>query len=146
MSEQIKVKNCEIAILPKFGDDIRGQLTLFEANKHINFGINRVYYIYNVGDESQVRGPHAHKKNKQIFLCINGSAKFHVDDGKTKQDILINESNKGVVMYEHVWHSITEITKNAVILVAASEKYDKDDYLLDYDEFINYVKSQEMKK
>lgn len=143
MNEQIKVSNCKIIYLPKFGDTNIGHLSFLESQNHIDFDIKRVYYIYNIGNPNQIRGPHAHKKTTQLFICLNGSAVFHIDDGKNKQEILLNEPHHGMLMGKHVWHSITNISEGTTILVVASEKYDKNDYLMSYDEFRNHLKNDQ---
>jgi dTDP-4-dehydrorhamnose 3,5-epimerase-like enzyme len=139
MTKDVYVKGCKLVELQKLGDDKRGYLSFLESNSQVDFEIKRMYYIYGVGDKNQVRGPHAHKKTKQLFICVNGSAVFHLDGGTTIQDILIDKPNVGILIENDVWHSMTNISKETVILVAASEKYDKDDYLMDHNKFIMYL-------
>lgn len=120
------------------GDD-RGQLIALEQEKEIPFDIKRIYYIY--GTTSGVRrGFHAHKELKQVLVCVSGSCKLHFDDGKETTEILMDSPCKGVLVTGVVWREMYDFTKDAVLVVLASEFYNEEDYIRDYDTFLNYIK------
>jgi len=119
------------------GDD-RGSLISLEQNKNIPFDIKRVYYIYGT-KENVRRGFHSHKKLKQIAVCVNGSCKFLLDDGKEKKNILLDSPNKGLLIEDMIWREIYDFSNDCVLMVLADEFYDEDDYIRDYQKFIDKV-------
>jgi len=119
--------------------DSRGQLVALEENKEIPFHIKRVYYMYDTLPEV-VRGKHAHKKLQQILFCIHGSCKLRLDDGYSKEEIDLDNPNEGILIANNTWREMYDFSSDAVLLVLASELYDEDDYIRDYDEFLIYVK------
>jgi dTDP-4-dehydrorhamnose 3,5-epimerase-like enzyme len=129
----INLKNCI---------DERGSLVAVEANKDISFDIKRVYYIYNNKTDLR-RGFHSHKKLKQLLICVGGSCKIHLDDGITTEDVLLNDPSRGLVIESNIWREMYDFSKDAILLVLASEYYDESDYIRNYDEFIKFVKNQE---
>ncbi len=134
-----RIDNCRIIELPKIGDDQRGFLSVGESLKEIPFEIKRIYYTYGVGDLSKVRGEHAHKKLKQIFFCVHGKVTFLLDDGERSEEIELSEPNKGIYIGPKLWHTMEKFSKDAVILAIASDYYDEEDYIREYDKFIDYV-------
>ncbi len=112
--------------LKSFGDP-RGNLTVIE--KIVPFDIKRVYYIYGVPEEDIVRAGHKHKKNIQALICVSGSCIISNNDGKKKEDFILDSPNKLLIMNPEDWHTMHHFTKDAVLLVLASEYYDKDDYI-----------------
>lgn len=122
--------------------DERGSLVAVEANKDIPFDIKRIYYIYNNKADLR-RGFHSHKKLKQLLICVSGSCRIHLDDGTTTEEVLLDDPSKGLVIESNIWREMYNFSKDAVLLVLASEHYDESDYIRNYDEFINFVKNQE---
>lgn len=118
--------------------DTRGQLVTVEAKKDIPFGIKRVYYIYDVA-ENERRGFHAHKKLKQILICLNGSCCVHLDNGTEQKEVLLNNPAEGLLIESNIWREMYNFSKGAVLLVLASELYDESDYIRDYDKFLEYI-------
>lgn len=116
-----------------------GMLSFFESNKHIPFEIKRIYYIYNV-PQGIKRGHHAHKKLKQVLWCPYGSVEVIIDDGKNKEIYLLDAPNKALLILEGIWHKMVWEKENSVLCVAASDLYNEDDYIRDYDEFLKYAK------
>lgn len=119
------------------GDD-RGQLVALEEYKDIPFEIKRVYYMYDTGEGIR-RGFHAHKKLKQILICVNGSCKIHLDNGKEQKEVLLEKPYEGLYIDNDMWREMYDFSPDAVLMVLASEYYDESDYIRDYDEFLNFV-------
>ncbi len=116
------------------GDD-RGSLIALEENHNTPFDIKRVYYIY--GTISGVRrGLHAHKNLKQIAVCITGSCMFNLDNGHEKDDVLLDSPTKGLLIEGLVWREMYDFSSDCVLMVIASEYYDENDYIRDYDAFL----------
>lgn len=120
------------------GDD-RGQLVALEELKDIPFEIRRVYYMYDTGRGVR-RGFHAHRSLEQILICINGSCKILLDDGMEKEIVPLEKPYEGLYVSNNMWREMFDFSDDAVLLVLASELYDEDDYIRDYEEFIQYVK------
>ena len=128
----IKIYNFE-----KHGDD-RGTLIALEQMKNVPFEFKRVYYMYGTGKGVR-RGFHAHKCLKQILVCVKGSCKILLDDGKEKEVVLLDNPDKGLYIESDIWREMFDFSEDAVLMVLASELYDETDYIRDYDEFLGYV-------
>jgi dTDP-4-dehydrorhamnose 3,5-epimerase-like enzyme len=122
---------------PALGDE-RGSLVALEAEKTVPFPIKRVYYIF--GTNAGVsRGFHAHKRLQQVALCITGKCRMILDDGRQRNEVWLDSPNKGLIIGDLVWREMHDFSEDCVLLVLASEHYDEDDYIRDYDEFKNQV-------
>ena len=104
----------------------------------IPFSIKRAYWIYDVpGGES--RGGHAHKRLQQVIVAVSGSFTVNLDNGKEKKQFLLNRPDQGLFLDTEIWRTLDDFSSGAVCLVLASELYDPEDYLYDYNEFIEYI-------
>lgn len=103
----------------------RGSLTVLE--KYIPFDIKRVFYIYNVDDS--VRGNHRHHETIQAAICIHGSCKIKNNNGLIKEEFILDNPEKCLFLYPEDYHSMHSFSKDAVLLVLASEFYDPKDYI-----------------
>lgn len=124
-------------VFKSHGDD-RGQLVALEEFKDIPFKIKRIYYIYNTA-KGVTRGFHAHKNLEQILVCINGSCKIRLDDGKEKKIVPLDKPYEGLYVANNIWREMFDFSPDAVLLVLASELYDPRDYIRDYEEFLKFV-------
>lgn len=122
--------------------DERGQLVALEEFKDIPFRIKRVYYMYDTG-AGVTRGYHAHKTLQQILICIHGSCKIRLDNGKEKKVIPLEKPYEGLYVSNAMWREIFDFSSDAVLMVLASELYDESDYIRDYDVFLEYVQKNE---
>ena len=123
------------------GDD-RGQLVALEELKDIPFKIKRVYYMYDTA-EGVVRGNHAHKSLEQILICIHGSCKIELDNGREKKVVPLEKPYEGLYVSNTMWREMYDFSPDAVLMVLASELYDEADYIRDYDEFLEYIREHE---
>ena len=121
--------------------DYRGQLIAIEEMKDVPFEIKRVYYMYNTVDGVR-RGFHAHKNLQQVLICVHGRCKILLDDGKERQIVSLDNPNEGLFVSNVMWREMFDFSKDAVLMVLASELYDESDYIRDYDEFIRYVNNR----
>ena len=122
--------------LPDFGDD-RGGLVAIESNQSIPFEVKRLYYIFNTTD--QPRGFHAHLDLKQVAICLKGSCRFILDNGHVKEDVVLNSPTEGLYIESLMWREMHDFSEDCVLLVLASEHFTEDDYIRDYQTFINTV-------
>ena len=117
--------------LPKIVDP-RGNLTVAEQMKNVPFNIARVYWTYDVPGGER-RGGHAHRTCEEIVIAVSGSFDVTVDDGKGNKEVYhLNHPYQGLYIGTGVWRT--------VCLVLASELFDEDEYLYEYDEFLEFVK------
>ncbi|MEG2542981.1 MAG: FdtA/QdtA family cupin domain-containing protein [Christensenellaceae bacterium] len=121
--------------------DGRGNLTPIEGKKDIPFEIKRVYYLTNVAHEIK-RGKHSHKQLHQVLVCLNGSVKIKVDNTVEAQEYVLDNSCNALYIGPLVWREMYDFSENAVLLVLASEYYDENDYIREYDEFM--IKAKEL--
>lgn len=121
--------------------DERGQLIALEELKDIPFKIKRVYYMYDAA-EGVRRGFHAHKKLEQLLICIHGTCKILLDNGLEKKIIPLEKPYEGLYIANDMWREIYDFSPDAILMVLASELYDETDYIRNYDEFLNFVKSK----
>lgn len=122
--------------LQEHGDD-RGQLVALEIGheKNVPFEIKRIYYIYNT--ESGVsRGYHAHKELKQVAICVSGSCRMVLDNGKARESVLMSSPSKGLLIESMMWREMHDFSSDCVLLVLASEHFSEADYIRNYDDFL----------
>lgn len=122
------------------GDD-RGQLIALEESKEIPFAIKRVYYMYDTVKGVR-RGFHSHRTLEQILICIHGSCKILLDDGIEKRNVLLNVPYEGIYIGPDIWREMYDFSPDAVLLVLASQLYDENDYIRNYQQFIELVKNK----
>ena len=118
--------------------DERGMLVAVEELKDIPFEIKRIYYVYDTKDGVR-RGYHAHKSLEQIFICVHGSCKILLDNGKEQKEVILEKPYEGLYVPNNMWREMYDFSEDAVLMVLASSYYDKEDYIRDYQEFVDYV-------
>lgn len=121
------------------GDD-RGMLIALEENKNIPFAVKRVYFMYDTKAGVR-RGFHAHKSLKQILFCPHGACTIMLDSGKERIHVRLDKPTEGLLVESNIWREMYDFTEGAVLMVLASDYYDENDYIRDYDEFIQYISS-----
>lgn len=125
--------------LPKHSDS-RGDLVVIEQLKDIPFDIKRIYTVFG-SDPTLRRGFHAHLALQQVAIVVAGSCKFHLDDGKDKVDLTLDDPSVGLLIEPMIWHEMYEFSKDCVLLVIANDVYDESDYVRDYDNFKKLIDS-----
>ncbi|MEG0869591.1 MAG: FdtA/QdtA family cupin domain-containing protein [Hafnia sp.] len=120
------------------GDD-RGALVSIEGATNIPFDIKRVYYMTGL-DANMPRGFHAHKDLQQVIICLSGSFKLILDDGKHRESVELNSPAKGVLIGNMLWREMHEFSKGCVLMVVASNHYTEEDYIRSYSDFVSLVR------
>ena len=123
--------------LTSLGDE-RGQLSVLEAQKNIPFTIKRVYYLTNLRRDVP-RGFHAHRQLEQVAVCVAGKCRMLLDNGRTKEQILLDAPDKAIRIEPMVWHEMHDFSEDCVLLVLASELYDEKDYIRSYSDFYEMI-------
>ena len=119
----------------KIMGDERGSLISLEQQKNIPFIVKRVYYIFGT-KKNVVRGKHAHTNLQQVAICVSGSCKFLLDDGKIKKTILLDSPDKGLYIGKNIWRQMSNFSKDCVLMVLANQYYNEKEYIRDYNEFL----------
>ncbi len=123
--------------LPRIFDP-RGNLTVAEEKVNVPFDIARVYWTYDV-PAGECRGGHAHKHCRSLLVAVSGSFHVTLDDGKEKVTILLNHPYQGLLIETGVWRTLDDFSSGAVCLALASDPFDEEDYIRDYDEYLKSV-------
>ena len=118
--------------------DERGSLVALEGNKSVPFDIKRVYYIFGT-KEGVSRGFHAHQNLKQVAVCVTGSCRFVLDNGKQREEVVLDKSTTGLLIEDLTWREMHDFSPDCVLMVLASEYYDESDYIRDYEEFLKII-------
>jgi dTDP-4-dehydrorhamnose 3,5-epimerase-like enzyme len=129
------LERCCIIELPRVQNE-KGNLTFVEENRHIPFQIKRVYYLYDVPG-GEARGGHAHKQLQQFIIAASGSFDVVLDDSSSKERYHLNRSYYGLYIPPGMWRELDNFSSGSVCLVLASEYFDEQDYIRDYDDFKN---------
>jgi hypothetical protein len=116
-----------------------GNITVIEGNIDIPFSVERIYYLYDVPGGAE-RGGHAHKDLEQLIVAASGCFDVVLDDGKSKKVVELNRPYYGLYVVPGIWREIINFSSGAICLVLASHKYDKEDYIRDYNIFTEFKK------
>jgi len=123
--------------VPAFRDDL-GALGVVERDSPFPFPIKRVYFLYDVPSIA-VRGSHAHKKLSQLIVAVSGSFRVNLDDGRDTRQYELKSPDTGLTVPPGYWRTLTDFSAGSAALVFASEEYDPDDYIRNYDEFLRWA-------
>lgn len=130
------VFNCTIIDISKVHTD-SGNITVVENEKNIPFNVKRVYYLYDV-PSGEERGGHAHYELEQYIIAASGSFDVIVDDGTNKRRFSLNRPNLALHIVPGLWRELYNFSSGSICMVLVSQKYEKNDYIREYNEFINF--------
>ena len=133
----MKHLNTALIDFPKITDP-RGNLTVAQAHTDVPFAVKRAYWVYDV-PAGECRVGHAHKSCKEILIALSGSFHVTVDNGEEQKTVLLNHPYQGLLIDTDVWRTLDDFSSGAVCLVLASEPFDEDDYIREYDDFLRYL-------
>lgn len=119
-------------------NDNRGSLIALENLKEIPFEIQRIYYIYDTNPDFP-RGAHAHKELEQVLIMMDGSCEIVLNDGKNNKSIILNRPDIGLFIGKNMWREMRNFSYGAKLLVLASDFYNENEYIRDYNEFLRVV-------
>lgn len=118
--------------LPKIKDP-RGNLSVIEKDV-IPFKMKRVYYLYDVPSGAE-RGGHSHIVQKEFLVALSGSFNVIVNDGQNEQVFTLNNPSEGLLIHNGIWRELKNFSSGAVCLVVASDVFEEEDYIRDFQEF-----------
>ncbi len=128
------LENCKIIRLPQMKQP-EGSLTPIEGSQDIPFEIRRVFYLYDVPGGAE-RGAHAHINQQQFMISVMGSFNVILKDGKDTKKYHMNRGFNGLYIPNMIWGEVEEFSSGGICVVLSSIKFDENDYIRDYDEFI----------
>ena len=134
-----RVHDCPVIELGKIAGERRGSITVVENDGTVPFDTRRVYYLYDVPGGSS-RGSHAHRTLSQLIVAASGSFQVTLDDGHLKRTFFLNRPYEGLLVRPGIWRDLDDFSSGAVCMVLASDVYKKEDYIRDYQEFLDYRK------
>jgi hypothetical protein len=120
--------------LPKVLDK-RGNLSFFENENQIPFIIKRTYWIYDVPG-GEIRGSHAFKESHELIIALSGSFDVVLNDGAQEVKYSLNRSYVGLYVSNLIWRRLENFSTNSLALIVSSISYNADDYIRDFNEFI----------
>lgn len=125
--------NIRLIKIPKI-EDTRGNLSVIEKDC-VPFEIKRVYYLYDVPAGAE-RGGHAHKEQQEFLIALSGSFDVILNDGQSEKTVTLNKPYEGLLIREGIWRELRNFSSGSVCLVVASEVYEEEDYIRDFDFFL----------
>ena len=138
MENNTTVFDCDLLYLPRIANPA-GNITVVENNIQLPFPVKRIFYLYDIpGGES--RGAHSHKQCHQFLIAASGSYEVSLDDGKVQRVVQLNRPYVGLHIPPGIWASEINFSSGSICLVLASEKYNEEDYIREYQDFIRFKK------
>ena len=136
--KRVSVYDCSVIELPRIKNRA-GNITPVNNSDNIPFDVKRVFYIYDIpGGED--RGAHAHKECHQFLIAASGSFEIELYDGINKRTVALNRPYYGLHIPPGIWAAEKGFSSGAVCLVLTSHKYDENDYLRKYEDYIEFIK------
>ena len=126
----------QIIDIPKI-EDYRGNIGVIEKNI-IPFEIKRIYYLYNIPCSAK-RGGHSHKEQFEFLIALSGSLDVILKDGITIKKVTLNSPDKGLLIKTNVWRELENFSTGTVCLVLASDIFEEEDYIRDFEDFKRYL-------
>ena len=131
------ISDCNIIDLPKI-ENRAGNISIAENDTALPFNVKRVFYIYDIPG-GQDRGAHAHKNCHQFIVALSGAFEVDVDDGTNKKTIPLNRPYTGLHIPPGIWAAEKGFSSGSVCMVLASELYDEEDYIREYEDFKKFI-------
>lgn len=132
---------CPVLQFSDLGDE-RGKLVVIEGGQSIPFDIKRIFYIYE-SDSTVVRGQHANRNSEFVLVNVAGQSKVRITDGTEEFVVELNKPMMGVYIPQMIWKDMYDFSPDSVLLVLASTHYDAQEYIRDYNEYLEIIKNEE---
>ena len=136
--KKVNVYDCSVIELPKI-ETVGGNITPVHPNINVPFDIKRVFYSYDIPG-GEARGAHAHKECHQFLIAASGAYEVLLDDGVNKRTVLLNRPFYGLHVPPGIWASEQAFSSGSICLVLASHGYIEEDYIRNYEDYLEYIK------
>jgi UDP-2-acetamido-3-amino-2,3-dideoxy-glucuronate N-acetyltransferase len=140
LNGSLGVKGVKLHEMPLV-QDLRGSLTFAEHHDSLPFVPKRYFLVFDVPSK-EVRGEHAHRTCHQFLVCVKGNCSVVLDDGQNRAEILLDRPNLGIYIHPMVWATQYKYSQDATLMVLASDIYKAEDYIRDYDLYLEEVKGK----
>ena len=128
------VFDCSLIEMSKIHSNA-GNITVVENGGNIPFDVERIYYLYDIpGGES--RGGHAHYKLNQYIIAASGAFDVLLCDGLNKKKFTLNTPSMALNIVPGLWRELDNFSSGSICLILASNKFDENDYVRDYNKFL----------
>lgn len=135
--KKFNVEDCGIIELDRHHSQRKGDISVVENGKEVPFDVKRIYYLYDVPGGAD-RGGHAHKELYQLIVAASGAFTVVLDDGTNKKAFTLNRPYQGLLVKPGIWRTLTDFSSGSICMVLASEKYDENDYIREYERFMKF--------
>ena len=132
-----KPKILRYSIYPEFN----GTLIPFYTNKHFPkyFKLRRFFLLY--GKKKYSRADHAHKKCSQIIIPLRGKIYITIKSRKYSNKYILGVYKKNCLLVPpYNWIKINFQKNEDSLLTLCDFKYDKREYISDYQNFLKIIK------
>lgn len=116
-------------------EDVRGNLGFIQKDL-LPFEFKRVYYLFDVPSNA-FRGGHSHLEQQEVLIALSGSFEVVLNDGFEKKSFVLNKPNIGLFIPNGIWRELENFSSGAICLVLASDVFMEEDYIRDFDAFMN---------
>ena len=141
LNDRREVAGCKVVHIKTIPTVGAGELSFFESIHDVPFEFKRMYYISKVPEGTR-RGYHAHKKLKQLLFCPYGRIQLVLENENGREEIELSDPSIGVIIEKPTWREMLWLQKDSVLCVAASDFYEMEDYIRDYEEFKELIDSE----
>jgi hypothetical protein len=133
------VFDCSLISLQRL-DTGKGFISVVDnGTEGVPFKVKRVFYLYDIpGGES--RGAHAHRACHQFLVAASGAFEILLDDGRTKRLMQLNRPYMGLHIPPGIWGSEVNFSSGSICMVLTSHEYDADDYIREYNTYLEWGK------
>ena len=136
----LNARDCRWIAVPGAAD-ARGRVNFLELGKGLEFAPKRLFWLHHVAP-GQWRGRHGHRESRLVLVAVHGGCRVHLDDGKTKESVSLDDPTKALYIAPWVWHELTDFAPDTAVVVMASTLFDEAEYLRDYETFKREVAGQ----
>ncbi|MBW7997848.1 MAG: isomerase [Candidatus Glassbacteria bacterium] len=131
---KFSVPGVKLYEIPRYRD-MRGSLNFGQYPDHLPFIPKRFFIVHEV-PSAKIHGEHAHKTLEQLFVCLCGRLSVNLDDGVNSDSITLNNQDYGLYIPPMVWATQYDYSPDGMLLVMASDIYDENEYIRDYDQYL----------
>ena len=88
----------------------------------------RAFIVHHVPAGAR-RGGHAHRREKQLLVCLAGRIGVRLVAGKDDEEVILDSPARALFIDSGVWSEQRYCDRESCLLVLSSEPYDRRDYI-----------------
>ena len=121
---------------------LNGSLSVVENGNDMPFAIKRVFYLYDVPGVS-ARGGNSHHQAQELIVAVSGSFDVTLTDGHESMTVQLNRPYRALYIPAGIWRSLDNFSSGSVCMVLTSELFSEEDYVRDFDRFLQLTQNKE---